>query len=440
LVTNVLDALLAGSGGQNGNGNSSPQETGTQSTEPSSGGGLPDGGTPTATEPPPDPKDEQVFRILQESVQADPVEDDVPASDETPYFGEDPVAFAADDVDAASFDVPIADAVGAAADGPIAHGRIYGHYWHDVPDATSDTSGGLFRGRWLAADGSPRGVLRGEYEPLEPEWLPPDLAGGGVFRGKFIDLNGEFRGVIRGRYGHLPGGRNLFFGHWIDADNGLVGVLKGHWKDVPEVNGGRFGGRWAAFNLCGEVDSLPEVLFEQNDFGGFTPTDETVDLTGDEVGSVVVAEQADVINAAGPPCIDPNLPRGFLHGRHKPVQDPGAVGGFFRGRWRSAGGLEVGVLFGRWEPVPPSETSEGAAVAGKFYGKYVSVDGIFRGFVRGVYGKSAHQLDVFRGQYFGAAGVLKGELRGRWVNLPDRPAGPFFGVWYGTDLEAEAAP
>ena len=379
-------------------------------------------------------KDEDVFKALADAVAADDELTAEDSADETHYFGEDATAYDSAETEADAEDVSVTAEVGVTApEYAVAHGRLRGKYLHDLPDGTSDTTGGVFRGRWLAANGEERGVLRGEYWPFEPGQAPLGLLGGGVFHGKYIDADGEFRGVLRGRYGHGLAGRRLFFGHWIDAGGQLVGVLKGHWRDEPGTGGGRFWGRWAAFNLCDETDSLPPVTFEEGDFGGFTETDEDLGTLGDDGGDVVIEEQADVVVADGPPCIDPNTPHGFLHGWHREWADPNATGGWLYGRWRSADGRLIGYLIGRYELLPPATEETGAQAEGKFYGKYVSLTGHFHGFIRGAYGRTEHKLDVFRGQYFGAAGVLKGELRGRWADLANRPGGPFFGVWYGEE-------
>ncbi len=400
--------------------------------------GTPAGAAGTATESPVGEtaaiKDEDVFKILQETAAADTTVTPEETADEAPYFGEDPAAYDDAEGGSESEDVSVADDVGGLdADVPAGHGRLHGQYRHDLPDATSDTVGGVFRARWRSADGLERGVMRGEYWPLPAGEMPLGLLGGGVFHGKYIDAKGVFRGVVRGCYGHGVAGRRLFFGHWIDATGQFVGVLKGHWRDEPGTGGGHLWGRWAAFNICDETEALPDVAFAPDDFGGLTATDENLDTFGDDGGDVVLAVQPDVVNADGPPCIDPDTPHGFLHGWHREFADPNVPGGWLLGRWRTADGNLVGYLIGRFEPVPPTSVETGAQVAGKFYGKYVSLTGHFHGFIRGAYGRTKHKLDVFRGQYFGFDGVLKGELRGRWAGAPQRPGGPFFGVWYGEE-------
>jgi hypothetical protein len=101
-----------------------------------------------------------------------------------------------------------------------------------------------------------------------------------------------------------------------------------------------------------------------------------------------------------------------------------------------------GILRGLYHPVIPepevAEVAPPARIHGVFYGKYVSdVDGTFRGFIRGVYGRSVHGLGVFRGHYFNAEGEEKGVLKGRWANHPFRPGGPFAGIWFGESLEEQ---
>jgi len=367
---------------------------------------------------------------------------------------------------------------------------------NDHPDSTSDSSGGIFRGHWFAAVGPVQGVFRGQYRPLGPDELPDGIRGGGVFHGRYVDNEGKFRGFLRGRYGHGGDGRGLFIGRWLDRHERFVGVLKGHWRDEPEVNGGTLAGRWAAFNVCDEADSLPEVHFEDGDFGGFDASDEPVDIDGmtatdlavgvngtflrvaDDGGDAIddalevdepldpdvvdIGQEPDLRHGEDVFCLDPARPHGFLRGWHTPFPPDGErLGdGWFRGHWRTAEGDIVGVLFGRWEyrdapddqpegnleeemvadgdghNAPPSAQPHGRR-HGVFYGKYVSRSGVFRGFVRGVFGEGHHNLGVFRGRYFNAEEEAKGVLRGRWSNAPGQLGGPLFGAWSGVRLHLD---
>jgi len=403
-------------------------------------------------------KDETTFGVLKAIVEADPPTADVSTDDEEPYFGEDESLYAEpapDQAVALPAESALIEARARSGAGPLVHGRLAGRFWNDLPDSTSDESGGVFRGRWYSADGELQGVLRGRYEPAPPDELPDTLAGGGIFYGKYIDLEGHFRGILRGRYGHGPLGRGLFFGYWLDRNHRLVGVLKGHWQDEPAANGGTFAGRWVAFDICEEVASLPEHEFEEGDFGGFDASDEVLDgIEPDEAAAESPEAEDDLARLIEPPCIDPDQPFGFLGGWHAPyppeqAEDTSAPppGGWFRGRWRDAAGVVVGVLKGRYEPIAPPPPEQDAAPPppgphklGVFYGKYVDTTGQFRGFVRGVYGRSVHGLGVFRGHYYNANGQEKGILFGRWDNHPFKPGGPFFGVWNGQDPDVAPPP
>nr|QDY92658.1 hypothetical protein fos2004AM_00027 [uncultured Planctomycetota bacterium] len=405
-------------------------------------------------------KDAAVFSLLQDTVDVDSADLATQTVDEAANFAESETLYAEVSLDAVELpeESILEDVLTSSGGPPIVHGRLGGRFWSDVPGSSSDQSGGIFRGRWIAADGQPLGVVRGQYRPLRPGDLPAGLIGGGVFHGKYVDREGHFRGLLRGRYGHGPEGRGLFFGRWFDRHDRLVGILKGDWRDEPGTEGGSFAGRWAAFNLCEEVATLPEYEFEEGDFGGFDTSDEV--LAAEEILAeeqpdplqIRIENEPDLLLADEPPCIDPDLPYGFLRGWHRPSiaedESEPPVDGVFRGRWRTANGVVVGVLFGRYEPLPPEEDpsavlggenppTEGR-VMGKFYGKYVNSSGQFRGFVRGVYGASVHDVGVFHGHYFNPNTEAQGTLLGRWDHAPQRPGGPFFGFWYGVDLEGES--
>lgn len=332
--------------------------------------------------------------------------------------------------------------------GPIIHGKLAGRFWSNDPNTGSDHAGGLLRGQWLNHTGDPVGTIHGHYHPLPLGDLPGGLTGGGVFRGRYFDDQGELRGLLRGRYGHGPEGRALFFGRWYDQANHLVGVLRGTWTDDPNTPGGHFAGRWAGFNLCDELDSLPTYEFDPVDFGGFDAADEPVDELPAEPPPHGVIGPMDPPLIELPPCVDPNQPFGMLRGWYMPYPPPAQVDpndpnapvadGSFRGRWRTARGIVVGHLLGRYENLPPGEDEGDGVLLGKFYGKYVDLSGRFRGFIRGAYGRSAHGVGVFRGEYFNAAGDAQGVLLGHWRIAPQRPGGPYGGFWFGADLDGDS--
>ncbi|MFH1747555.1 MAG: hypothetical protein ABIG44_10975 [Planctomycetota bacterium] len=394
-------------------------------------------------------KEEAVFQVLQEMVPTDPVAPATLTADEPANFAEDVNLYA----DASTTAVEISEAsiladVSIADGGQLfAVGTLAGRFWNDVLDSNSDESGGMFRGRWLAANGQPLGVLRGEYRPLRNEALGLGLQGGGVFHGKFIDTEGHFMGVLRGRYGHAADGAGLFFGRWFDRHNRLIGILKGHWHDEAGTQGGLFAGRWAAFNLCDELATLSDPLFAAGDFGGLEATDELVELTPADFDPTPLNREPDLLLTEDPPCIDPDQPHGFLRGWHVPFADgsqPPDDVGIIRGKWHAANGVHLGWLIGHYVPEPPGNAlelnpedgdPEEGQLLGRFYGKYVDRTGYFRGFIRGGYGVSAHGLGVFRGHYYDRTGQEMGALQGRWTHAPERPGGPFFGIWFGTDLD-----
>jgi hypothetical protein len=409
---------------------------------------------PTPTEP------KEVFRILGETVSTAELnsmrfsEQTQLALDEPANFGEAEVLFQTvpfEDIelseDAILSEVSVTDDGGLV----IAHGGLAGRFLNDIPDSHSDLSSGCFRGRWFSANGEVRGVVRGEYRPLPPENLPPGLAGGGIFHGKYIDIEGRFRGFLRGRYGHRPDRPGYFFGRWLGRHQQLIGVLGGRWQDDPNFNGGTFRGRWAAFNICDEADSLLEMEPNSTEelsadiLAELSADDEELDrlATANDLRAsddVSVLDEPDVVLAGGPPCIEPGAPYGFLRGWHRPQppedpNEPGPPHGVFHGRWRAANGDVLGRLAGRYVAIdePPQEPPL-PGVRGHFRGRYVGSSGNIDGFLLGVYGGSPHGLAVFHGRYFDVDGNPLGVLRGRWHDAPQQPGGPFFGGWVGVNF------
>lgn len=333
---------------------------------------------------------------------------------------------------------------------PVAHGGLAGRFGNDLPGHSSDTSSGIFHGRWFTADGNVCGEVRGEYRPQPPEELPDGIAGGGIFHGRYTDLEGRFRGFLRGRYGHRAGERGFFFGHWLDHRERLIGVLKGHWEDDPEVDGGTFRGRWAAFDICDEADSLLESDsddFESDLMSGpddplLTDADlglaDQIDLTA--VQDLELTDEIDLLLAAGVSCIDPDRPHGFLRGWHLPLppddpDTPGPPRGVFSGRWFTADRDPTGRLLGSYVERARAPADR-PSVRGRFHGRYLDRAGRIRGTIRGIYGVSTHGLGVFRGRHFDSDDEPLGILRGRWDDAPDRRGGPFFGFWVGVDFGA----
>ncbi len=432
-------------------------------------------------------REAQVFGLLAELAEGDAPDTDAEAIDAEPFFGEDNAAYAV--VSAAKVELSEAAILAEAEtpDGgpPPRHGKLAGRFISDCPDLNSYECGGAFRGQWFDPNDNVLGVVRGEYYPLPTDQLPEGLTGCGVFRGKIIDNEGRFLGFMRGRYGRGPEGRGLFFGYWVGRYHHRIGVVKGHWDDDPENPGGVFKGRWAFLNICAEVASLPPYAFKSDDFGGIEPTDEVIDVTRLAIApeppldsQPTVFEEPDVRHNLIPPCIDPNLPWGFVRGWHAPyipvdasdAVTATAVGeelvssemesdvasgefmphrpGWIRARWRNHQGTVVGILVGHYHPLPPSTDAVSASVeestvspvhAGKlygvWYGKILSLDGTFRAYARGVYGRSHHGLGVFRAHYVGVDGDVLGRAFGRWIICPLRLGGPLFGFWNGKGYE-----
>ena len=101
----------------------------------------------------------------------------------------------------------------------------------------SDTSG-VFKGIWIAADGSITGYLRGHYTIED---------GNRVLYGKWITRSGRFAGLLRGRWMPLaeePGPDGYFEGRWVDETFTLQGFFKGHYC-ICQDSTGFFHGRWA---------------------------------------------------------------------------------------------------------------------------------------------------------------------------------------------------
>lgn len=87
----------------------------------------------------------------------------------------------------------------------------------------------------------------------------------------------------------------------------------------------------------------------------------------------------------------------------------------------------AGFLAGQWHSVDRRP-------GGAFRGKWISLNGVHMGYVRGVYGTNSSGEKVFFGKWITASGRFQGLLRGRYDVAVDRPGGRFQGVWMGRDL------
>jgi hypothetical protein len=100
--------------------------------------------------------------------------------------------------------------------------------------------GGLFRGRWVTADGELRGHMRGLFGARHD--------GDHVFFGKWIGGGGEFHGLLAGRYGE-----GTLQGHWLDRELQLKGRVKGLFFEPPVLEPRKVGfylGTWQ--EACGD--------------------------------------------------------------------------------------------------------------------------------------------------------------------------------------------
>lgn len=86
--------------------------------------------------------------------------------------------------------------------------------------------------------------------------------------------------------------------------------------------------------------------------------------------------------------------------------------GFLRGVWRN-------------HPERPD---------GRFFGKYISENGVHHGFVKGFYGVNKEGEKLFFGKWISRAGRFRGILIGRYGHFEEDGAGWFAGRWIGRDL------
>ena len=99
-------------------------------------------------------------------------------------------------------------AAGVAKEGGCPHGYMVGRWNKRI------AIGGVFRGRWVSADGELRGHMRGLFGSR----ADADQ----VFFGKWIGGGGEFHGLLAGRYAD-----GVLQGHWLDRELQLHGRVKG---------------------------------------------------------------------------------------------------------------------------------------------------------------------------------------------------------------------
>lgn len=366
-----------------------------------------------------------------------------PALTEQPYFGEDVPFPAEGTVEAEVSGTTVAGQAPAPGGSPADQGTVAGRFWNDRPGSTSGESGGIFRGRWISADESRDGVVRGEFEPLPPVAFSGGVPPGGIFHGKFFERQGLAEGLVRGRYGRAPEDQRGFFrGRWFGPQYFMLGILKGNWIEEPEANGGKFLGGWATSDVCKEARSLPDIGFADGDFAALETADEPSDQKVPVEASEPVFTAAAVAEGdRRPPCVGPDLPFGFLRGRHFPDRTaeggPVPPTGLLHGELTGADGLVLALLAGRYRMLPPPGSDDLPSVPpddrrlGIFVARLVDTSGMSLGSLRGVFGLGDLGVGVFRGLYFDADGAELGFILGRWDEDFFRPGGPFNGVWNG---------
>lgn len=119
-------------------------------------------------------------------------------------------------------------------------GFVAGIWGHDT------TGTGIFRGQWMASDGSVTGWLRGNFGTND--------AGRRVFYGKWINQAGDFEGFLAGTWKPHPNRHasdraweragGWFKGKIYDADKAPIGQLRGKYITSNGTRGNFFQGRW----------------------------------------------------------------------------------------------------------------------------------------------------------------------------------------------------
>jgi hypothetical protein len=113
--------------------------------------------------------------------------------------------------------------------GGCAHGYMVGRWNKRL------AIGGVFRGRWVSADGELRGHMRGIFGQRRDADQ--------VFFGKWIGGGGEFHGLLAGRYDD----NHELQGHWLDGELRLTGRVKGIFFEPPVLEPRKIGfylGTW----------------------------------------------------------------------------------------------------------------------------------------------------------------------------------------------------
>ncbi len=219
-----------------------------------------------------------------------------------------------------------------------------------------------------------------------------------------------------------------------DGDHILPRVDRMH-LDWEAITRGYFDGLRVLLIFAAEEDSVLEGELHLSlaadgqtvewtlDLDELAEMEEMVDVPGTDLKVSVRSFEAD-------PAIDV---RGFCGGRWGWAE--GDSVGRFAGRWVSASGLLLGHMAGIY-----GENDQGEKV---FFGKYIDLNGRFKGFIRGHYdiiegGGDAgatqdREVGWFSGEWVGAHGEAIGPVKGLWTCRSGRP-GWFSGMWWGNHL------
>ncbi len=117
---------------------------------------------------------------------------------------------------------------------------------------------GLFRGMWIAEDGSISGFVKGHYGVND--------RGENVLFGKYVGRNGQFEGFIKGRYHEnqdnmhdstMVGG--MFQAEIFNTERAQIGVLDGRYRSSDSVERGFMQGRWKNRCRASVVDSTDDT-------------------------------------------------------------------------------------------------------------------------------------------------------------------------------------
>ncbi|MFC1734732.1 hypothetical protein ACFL1X_01350 [Candidatus Hydrogenedentota bacterium] len=174
------------------------------------------------------------------------------------------------------------------------HGIVKGIFKTTEEGVDSFEAGGVFRGKLLMHNGNFVGIMRGQFHPIdlsELDAMPKNATALGVLSGKLIGKGGKFKGHVRGIYGKNEEGKGFFAGKLLNKTHKVKARMAGHWVNGEEGNVGRMRGRWAKppkrpepGDEPGPGDEIPEVVRIRGEITGFR-----VDILGLRVDGRVVS-------------------------------------------------------------------------------------------------------------------------------------------------------